>query len=113
MRSIPTHEELIEAIGESFTFGLADGQTVEAVLSHAPAGIPMNDSFVCYAATFELPAGVFLPQEIYRIGSPAGRAWDLLATPTKPTDDGRSTLTVVVHTRAANFANAAGSRDVT
>lgn len=107
MLSIPTHAELIEAIGQSFTFGLADGQTVEAMLAHAPDGIPMNDSFVCYAATFELPVGVFLPQEVYRIGSPAGRAWDLLATPTKPTDDGRSTMTVVVHCRAADLANAA------
>ncbi|PMS32181.1 hypothetical protein C0Z20_27225 [Trinickia symbiotica] len=55
MRCITTHEELTEAIGQSFTFGRADGQTVEAVLSLAPAVILMNDSFVCYAATFELP----------------------------------------------------------
>ncbi|HVW49860.1 MAG TPA: hypothetical protein VHC91_05570 [Trinickia sp.] len=112
LQSIPTLEELLEAIGQRFTFGLADGRTVQAVLAHASAGTPMNDSFVCYAATFELPSGVFLPQNVYRIGSPAGRAWDLLATPTRPTADGRSTLTVVIHTRADELANAAGSSEV-
>lgn len=112
MLSIPTHEELLGAIGQPFTFGAADGQTVDAVLAHAPAGIPMNDSFVCYSATFELPAGVFLPQDVYRIASPAGRAWELLATPTRPTEDGRSTLTVVVHCRADALAQVAGARDV-
>ncbi|RKE25172.1 hypothetical protein B0G76_6687 [Paraburkholderia sp. BL23I1N1] len=113
MLSIPTHAELLEAIGQRFTFGAANGQSVEAVLSHAPAGVPMNGGFVCYAATFELPAGVSLAQDVYRIGSPVGRAWDLLATPTRPTEDGRSTLTVVVHTRTDELAKAAGSPDVT
>lgn len=113
MLSIPTHAELLDAIGQRFTFGAADGQTVDAVLLHANAGIPMNDSFVCYAAMFELPAGISLSQDVYRIGSPAGRAWDLLATPTRPTEDGRSTLTVVVHARADELAKAAGSSDVT
>jgi hypothetical protein len=111
--SIPTHDELLEAIGQRFTFGLADGHTVDAVLARAPAGIAMDDGFVCYTATFELPAGVFLPQDVYRIGSPLGRAWDLLATPTRPTEDGRRTLTVVVHCRADSLASAAGVRDVT
>jgi hypothetical protein len=109
--SIPTHDELLGAIGQRFTIGTADGHTVEATLSHAPSGIPMDHSYVCYAASFELPAGVFLPQDVYRIASPAGRAWELLATPTRPTEDGRSTLTVVVHCRADALAKAAGSRD--
>ncbi|HEX7685205.1 MAG TPA: hypothetical protein VF446_17000 [Trinickia sp.] len=104
---------MLEAIGQRFTFDGVGGQTVDAVLLHANAGIPMNDRFVCYAAMFELPAGVSLPQDVYRIGSPAGRAWDLLATPTRPTEDGRSTLTVVVHTRADELARAAGLPDVT
>ncbi|WP_126876968.1 DUF6916 family protein [Paraburkholderia kururiensis] len=104
---------MLDAIGQRFTFGAADGQTVDAVLLHANAGIPMNDSFVCYAAMFELPAGISLSQDVYRIGSPAGRAWDLLATPTRPTEDGRSTLTVVVYARADELAKAAGSSDVT
>ena len=112
MLTIPTHDELLEAIGQHFTFASADGHTVEAVLARAPAGVAMDDSFICYSATFELPAGVFLPQDVYRIGSPGGRAWDLLATPTRPTQDGRSTLTVVVHCRADALAMDAGSRGV-
>ena len=112
MLSIPTHDELLGAIGQRFTFGTADGRIVDAVLSHAPIGIPMDDSYVCYSATFELPAGVFLPQDVYRIAAPIGRAWELLATPTRPTADGRSTLTVVVHCRADALADEAGSRDV-
>jgi hypothetical protein len=110
--SIPTHEELLGAIGQRFSFGAADGQTVDAVLARAPSGIPMDDTFVCYSAIFELPAGVVLQQDVYRIASPSGRAWALLATPTRPTEDGRSTLTVVVHCRADALADAAGSRDV-
>lgn len=112
MPSIPTHDELLDAIGQRFTFGFLDGHSVDAVLAHAPAGMPMNDSFVCYSATFELPAGVFLPQGIYRIGAPNGGAWDLLATPTHPTRDGRSTLTVVVHCGADAFAIGAVSAGV-
>lgn len=113
MRTVPTHDELLEALGQRFTFASADGHTVDAVLAHAPAGIPMSDDFVCYSATFELPAGVFLPQDVYRIGSPAGPAWELLATPTRPTEDGRSTLTFVVHCRTDALASDAGLRNGT
>lgn len=77
----------------------------------APLGIPMDDRYVCYSATFELPAGAYLPQDVYRIGSPGGGTWDLLATPTRPTVDGRSTLTVVVHRNADEQAHAAGLHD--
>ncbi|PMS23096.1 hypothetical protein C0Z18_02445 [Trinickia dabaoshanensis] len=112
MSSIPSHAELLEAIGQRFTFVAPNGAALEALLAHAPAGIPMNDSYVCYSATFELPAGVYLPQDVYRIDSPAGRSWQLLATPTRPLDDGRSTVTIVVHCRADAFAEAADSRDV-
>lgn len=108
MQSIPTHAELIAAIGQRFSFGLADGRTVDALLAAAPAGIPMDDSYVCYSAMFELPAGAYLPQDVYRIVSPDGKAWDLLATPTRPTADGRATLHFVVHCRAAELASAAG-----
>jgi hypothetical protein len=111
LSSIPTHAELLGAIGQRFTFGASNGAAVEALLVHAPSGIPMNDRYVCYSATFELPAGAYLPQDVYRIGSPAGGAWDLLATPTRPTDDGRATLTVVVHCRADERADGAGSQD--
>jgi hypothetical protein len=107
VQSIPTHAELTAAIGQRFSFGLADGRSVDAVLTAAPAGIPMDDSFVCYSAHFELPAGVFLPQDVYRIESPQARAWELLATPTRPTADGRATIHFVVHCRATELAGPA------
>lgn len=108
MQSLPTHAELIAAIGQRFSFIDAAGRSVDAQLTSAPAGIPMDHTFVCYSATFELPAGVHLPQDIYRIALPDGRAWDLLATPTRPTPDARATLTVVVHCRAEQVHSAAG-----
>lgn len=111
MSTIPTHAELLEAIGQRFTFGASNGAAVEALLAGAPVGIPMNDSYVCYSAIFELPAGAYFPQDVYRIGSPAGETWDLLATPTRPTGDGRATLTVVVHCRADEPALRAGLQD--
>lgn len=112
MQSIPTHAELIAAIGGRFSFGVPGGHTVEAVLLDAPAGVPMDDSYVCYRATFELPSDVYLPQDVYRIVSPGGEAWDLLATPTRPAANGCSRLTVVVHTGAADLSAAGSSRDV-
>jgi hypothetical protein len=97
VQSIPTHAELIAAIGRPFSFGTADGHAVDAVLTAAPAGIPMDDSYTCFSASFALPAGVYLPQDNYRITSPDGPSWNLLATPTRPLPDGRATLTFVVH----------------
>lgn len=70
--SIPTHAELLEAIGQRLAFGAAGGQFVEAGLAPAPVGVPTNDSYVGYSATFELPAGVLLLQNVYHIGSPGG-----------------------------------------
>lgn len=112
MQSIPTHAGLIAAIGGRFAFGVPGGHTVEAVLLDAPAGVPMDDSYVCYLATFALPSGIHLPQDIYHIVSPDGEAWDLLATPTRPDSNGCSTLTIVVHGRAVELAAAGGSCDV-
>ncbi|HVE06912.1 MAG TPA: hypothetical protein VNE00_06650 [Paraburkholderia sp.] len=109
MQLIPTHAELIAAIGRPFSFGSADGHTVEAHLIAAPAGIPMDDSYTCYFASFALPAGVSLPQDTYRITSPDGHAWDLLATPTRPQPDGRATLSFVVHSRLADPTDPAGT----
>jgi hypothetical protein len=94
--SVPTHAELVTAIGQPFMFSTADGHSVEACLVAAPAGIPMDETYVCYSAIFELPPGIQLPQAGYRITAPDGRAWDLLATPTRP-ERGHATLTVVIH----------------
>jgi hypothetical protein len=104
VQSVPTHAELIAAIGGRFSFGVTGGHTVEAVLLDAPAGVPMDDSYVCYLATFELPEGAYLPQDVYRIVSPEGAAWDLLATPARPSANGCSRLAIVVHGRAVELA---------
>jgi hypothetical protein len=103
--SIPTHGELIASIGQSFLIGAADGRTTEALLVAAPAGIPMDDSYACYQATFVLPPGLDLSQDVYRIASPEGQAWDLLATPTRPEPDGRKTLTIVIHCLLKDLAD--------
>ncbi|RKP48114.1 DUF6916 family protein [Trinickia fusca] len=97
MHSIPSHDALIASIGQSFTFSTPQGREIEARLVAAPTGTPMDDDYVCYAATFELPAGIQLPQDVYRIAASDGAAWDLLATPTRPSADGKANLTVVVH----------------
>lgn len=110
MQSIPTHAELIAAIGGRFSFGVPGGHSVEAVLLDAPAGIPMDDSYVCYLAAFELPEGTYLPQDVYRIVSPDGAAWDLLATPARPSANGCARLAVVVHGRATELAAGGSSR---
>lgn len=94
--SVPTHGALVAAIGQPFVLSTPDGRSVEARLAAAPAGIPMDESYVCYSAIFELPAGVHLPQEVLRITAPDGSAWDLLATPTLPAG-GHATMTAVMH----------------
>lgn len=94
--SVPTHAALVAAIGQPFVLTAPDGRAVEARLAAAPAGIPMDESHVCYSAIFELPDGVRLHQDVFRITSPDGGAWDLLATPTAPAG-GRARLAAVMH----------------
>lgn len=71
---------------------------MQARLIGAPAGVPMDDDYVCYHALFELPLGVQLPQDNYRVDAPDGRAWMLFATPTRPQKNGAATLCIVIHT---------------
>ncbi len=94
--SVPTHAALVAAIGQPFVLATPDGRSVEARLAAAPAGIPMDESFVCYSAIFELPDGVHLPQDVFRITAPDGSAWELLATPAAPVG-GRARLAAVMH----------------
>ena len=97
MQAVPTHEALIASLNQLFVLETADGHRVEARLVGAPAGIPMDASFICYSATFELPVGIRLPQDTYRITAPDGASWDLLATPTRPSANGQANLTAVMH----------------
>lgn len=104
MLAVPTHEMLLATLGRTYTLKMADGMVVDARLADAPAGIAMDDTYVCYSAVFELPSAVQLPQELYRVTSPDGDAWDLLATPTRPTASGAAVLTAVIHCTRSTFA---------
>lgn len=97
MQAVPTHEALIASLNQLFVLETADGHRVEACLLAAPAGIAMDASFISYSATFELPAGIWLPQDTYRITALDGASWDLLATPTRPGANGQANLTAVMH----------------
>ncbi len=95
--AIPTHAELTESLGSLFTLTSPQGYAVEARLNSAPAGVPMDDGYDCYQARFDLPPGVQLPQDVYRVSAPDGRAWDLFATPARPSVEGLACLCIVVH----------------
>lgn len=97
MQAVPTHEALVASLHRLFVLETADGRRLEVRLAAAPSGIAMDATYVSYSATFELPFGVWLPQDTYRITAPDGMSWDLLATPTKPNADGRANLTAVMH----------------
>ncbi|RAS23466.1 hypothetical protein BX591_12072 [Paraburkholderia bryophila] len=98
LSAIPTHAELTESLGGLFTLTSPEGTAVQARLIDAPVGVPMDDDYVCYHAFFELPLGVQLPQDNYRVDAPDGRAWVLLATPVRPQKNGAATLCIVIHT---------------
>lgn len=109
MSDMPSHNELSESIGQIFTLSTHTGLTVEAHLLSAPACVPMDDSFTCYSAHFELPPGVVLGQDVYRVVSPAGREWQLLATPVRPLKPQSQVMCVVIHTRLAVIAGGEAS----
>ncbi|GLQ99373.1 DUF6916 family protein [Dyella mobilis] len=97
MQPVPTHAALTAALGQLFVLEAADGQRLEVRLAAAPSGVAMEEAYACYSATFELPMGAWLPQDTYRITAPDGSSWELLATPTRPSADGRANLTAVMH----------------
>ncbi|WP_260858868.1 DUF6916 family protein [Paraburkholderia sp. BCC1885] len=88
---------MTDAIGRTYTFASEQAGAVEVRLIAAPAGTPMDDEFLCYSAHFELPVGVRLPQDTYRVSDADGTGWDLFATPTRPTAQGAGTMCVVIH----------------
>lgn len=97
MLAVPTHEVLTAALGQLFVLETANGHRMEIRLAAAPAGVAMDATYSSYCAVFELPTGIWLPQDIYRITAPDGLSWELLATPTQPSADGRANLTAVMH----------------
>ncbi len=105
MSGMPTQAELLASLGLAFSLTPEAGSTVAdqplwrvpATLAAVNEGIAMDETYVCYSATFDLPQGVFLPQDVYCVTSPGGTAWDLLITPTRPRADGRATMCAVFH----------------
>jgi len=115
MASVPTQAELVSSIGLTFLLApvtssepsadgtcRADGpedspRGVAACLAAVRDGISMDAAYLCYSASFDLPQGVYLPQDLYRVTSPGGDTWDLLVTPTRPRADGAATMCAVFH----------------
>jgi hypothetical protein len=95
--TIPSQAELTAAVGRTFTLASAQAPVVEARLAAVWDETPMDDGFLCYSAHLELPAGVWLPQDTYRVSAPDGAAWDLLVTPTRPAANGATTMCFVIH----------------
>lgn len=97
MTEIPTRAELAASLDGAFTFSGEGDWAVAAKLVEVLDGVPMDANYDCYSAVFELSPGVSLPQNVYRVTSPAGSAWDILVTPYRPTADGKSVMGAVFH----------------
>ena len=95
--TVPTHDTLTASLNQRFVLETAQGQRLEVRLAAAPCGVAMDDTYMSYSATFELPVDTWLPQDVYRITAADGTSWELLATPTRPSADGRANLTAVMH----------------
>jgi hypothetical protein len=105
--TVPTHEMLMSSLGQLFVLETGAGERMEVRLAAAPAGVAMDETFTSYSATFELPMGIWLPQDTYRITAADGVCWELLATPTRPSADGRANLTAVMHISVPTAASGA------
>jgi len=111
MSGIPTQAELLSLLGLTFVLSpissddLPQAQdldatpriAVEARLAAVQDGIAMDSGYRCYSASFDLPPGIHLPQELYRVSAPGGAVWDLLVTPTRPHANGVATMCAVFH----------------
>jgi hypothetical protein len=95
--TVPIHEMLVASLNHLFVLETADGQRFEVRLAAAPVGVAMDETYMSYSAIFELPLGIWLPQDNYRITASDGMSWELLATPTRPSVDGRANLAAVMH----------------
>jgi hypothetical protein len=95
--NVPTHEALVAGLNRLFVLETTEGQRLEVRLAAVPCGVAMDETFMSYSAIFELPIGIWLPQDTYRITASDGTSWELLATPTRPSADGRANLTAVMH----------------
>jgi hypothetical protein len=105
MPSMPTQAELLTSLGQIFSLtpgaaSSADDEphwSVPLTLAAVDEGIAMDDAYVCYSASFDLPQGVVLPQDVYCLTAPDGSAWELLITPNRPRAGGIATMCAVFH----------------
>lgn len=97
MSPMPSYETLQAALNQSFLFSTPDGHSIDGRLFKISTGIAMDDTYLCYTALFEMPAGVWLQQDVYRVTHPAGDAWELLITPHRPTPTGACVVGAVFH----------------
>jgi ribosomal protein S18 acetylase RimI-like enzyme len=73
-----------------------------AVGLHVEAGNPalrlyQRLGFECFSLLFLVPAGISLPQAVYRLTSPENEAFDLLLAPVRPDAGGRPCMEAVIH----------------
>ena len=102
---MPSHETLKDALNQTFQFSTPNGQTIDGRLFDVSVRIAMDDTYLCYAALFEMPAGARLQQDVYRVTHPAGNAWELLMTPHRPTPAGACVLGAVFHVLKPELAS--------
>ena len=97
MPLMPSYETLQAALNQTFLFSARDGLSIDGRLFDVSIKIAMDDDHFCYTALFEMPAGAWLQQDVYRVTHPAGHAWELLMTPHRPTPAGACVVGAVFH----------------
>lgn len=107
MSSMPSYETLQAALNQTFQFSTNDGQSIDARLFEVANGIAMDDAHLCYTASFELPKGVWLQQDVYRVTHLASDSWELLVTPYRPTSAGTCVVGAVFHVLKPESVSAA------
>ncbi len=94
---MPTQSELTGLQGMQL-MTMDDAQaTVPLTLTTVYTGTPLNDGYLCYSATFQLPPNTTAAQGTYRLYYAQDKYWDLFLTPIKPTAEGIGRLEAVFH----------------
>jgi hypothetical protein len=97
MHPLPEREYFANAAGVTFMLQRGSDQAVEIELQQVDQRVPMNARFECFSLLFLVPAGISLPQAVYRLTSPENEAFDLLLAPVRPDVDGRPCMEAVIH----------------
>jgi hypothetical protein len=103
---MPSYEKLQAALNQTFLFSIPGGKAIGGRLFDVSVRIAMDDTHSCYTALFEMPAGIWLQQDIYRVVHPTGDFWELLMTPYRPTTSGACVIGAVFHVLKPELASA-------